>query len=175
MPFLCPAGRAIKPSLLAGVLLAALAPALLALAPAVVLAKSLVHRRLPAELGPLLTALEAARYAVFFAPPPIRSAYGATDPRRRLIWLAPVAVELGIARQALIHEAVHAAQACPGGQLRPIGWNIKLEPMIAQEINTLIKRGYPRSMYEVEREAFALQSHPQAIPMLVKALRQRCR
>lgn len=166
-----------KPALLPALLIAVLAavPIALALAAVNVRAESVVHRRLPAELRPLIAALEAARFAVFFATPPIRSAYGATDPKRRLIWLAPVAVELGIARQALIHEAVHAAQACPAGLLRTIGWTLQLEPGIAQDINGLIKRGYPSNMYAVEREAFAMQSHPQAIPMLVQALRQRCR
>ncbi|NDC16228.1 MAG: hypothetical protein EBZ76_13990, partial [Synechococcaceae bacterium WB9_2_170] len=66
---------------------------------------------LPPELKPLVRALERARYAVFVAPPPIPGAYGATDPKRRMIWVSPLAIEMGIARQVLVHEAVHAAQA----------------------------------------------------------------
>jgi hypothetical protein len=131
--------------------------------------------RLPADLQPLVRALEKARYAVFLAPPPIPGAYGATDPNRRLIWLAPITLDLGIARQTLIHEAVHAAQACPKGKLRAIGWQVPLEATVEREISGLLYRGYAHGKHEVEREAFAMQGQPQAIGKVISALRQRCR
>lgn len=130
---------------------------------------------LPPELKPLLRALERARYAVFVAPPPIPGAYGSTDPKRKLIWVSPLAIEMGLARAALIHEAVHAAQACPKGKLTPIGWTIPLSFVVEREISGLLYRGYAHSKHELEREAFGMQGHPQAIPMVVKALNQRCR
>ena len=130
---------------------------------------------LPPELKPLLQALERARYAVFLAPPPIPGAYGATDPKRRMIWLSPIAIDLGIARPALIHEAVHAAQACPRGKLNPIGWSIPVDPMIERQINGLLYLGYAHGKHDVEREAFAMQGHPQAIAMVSQALARRCR
>ena len=130
---------------------------------------------LPPELKPLLRALERARYAVFVAPPPIPGAYGSTDPKRRLIWVSPLAIEMGLARAALIHEAVHAAQACPKGKLTPIGWPIQLSTVVDREISGLLYRGYAHSKHELEREAFGMQGHPQAIPLIAKALQQRCR
>jgi hypothetical protein len=131
---------------------------------------------LPPELKPLLRALERARYAVFLAPPPIPGAYGATDPKRRMIWVAPLSIDLGIARQVLIHEAVHAAQACPKGKLTPIGWGgLTLQTSVDREISGLLYRGYAHSKHDVEREAFAMQGQPQAMAQVIAALRQRCR
>ena len=149
----------------------------LALAFAVVTPAALAQNRpsWPPELKPLLLALERARYAVFLAPPPMAGAYGATDPKRRLIWLAPIAIELGIGRQALIHEAVHAAQACPKGKLTPIGWHLAVQSTVDHEISGVLYRGYAHSKYELEREAFMMQGQPQAIDQVVQALRQRCR
>ena len=129
----------------------------------------------PAELNPLLAALKRARYAVMLERPPQEGAYGLTDARRRRIWIAPISIELGIVRATLIHEAVHAAQGCPKGRFKPIGWSVELDHKIAMEISGLLYRGYPRGSFEVEREAFAMQSHPRAIPMLIAALDQRCR
>jgi hypothetical protein len=130
---------------------------------------------LPPELKPLLRALERARYAVFVAPPPIPGAYGTTDPKRKLIWVSPLAIEMGLARAVLIHEAVHAAQACPKGKLNPIGWPVQMSYVVDREVSGLLYRGYAHSKHELEREAFAMQGHPQAIPMITKALQQRCR
>jgi hypothetical protein len=130
---------------------------------------------LPPETKPVLKALERARYAVFLAPPPIQGAYGATDVKRRLIWVAPIAIELGIARQVLLHEAVHAAQGCPKGKLTPLGWSINVDHVVDREISALLFRGYAHGKHDVEREAFMAQGHPRAIPMVVEALRQRCR
>jgi hypothetical protein len=129
----------------------------------------------PAELKPLLAALQRARYTVTLAKPPQQGAYGLTDSRKRRIWIAPISIDLGIVRATLIHEAVHAAQGCPRGRLKPIGWQVDLDHKIEREISGLLYRGYPRGSFAVEREAFAMQSHPRAIPLLISALDQRCR
>jgi len=129
----------------------------------------------PPELQPLLRALERARYAVFWAPPPIPGAYGATDVKRRMIWVSPLTIDLGIARQVLLHEAVHAAQGCPRGRLAPLGWRLQPDPVVEREISGLLYRGYAHSKHEVEREAFFAQGHPKAMGMVLQALRQRCR
>lgn len=129
----------------------------------------------PAELQPLLAALKRARYEVKLEQPPQQGAYGMTDSRKRRIWIAPISIDLGIVRATLIHEAVHAAQGCPRGKLKPIGWSVDLDHKIEREISGLLYRGYPRGSFEVEREAFSMQSHPRAIAMLIAALNQRCR
>jgi hypothetical protein len=143
-------------------------------APHPALARSAVPT-FPADLQPLLAALKRARYEVRLEKPPQQGAYGLTDSRKRRIWIAPISIELGIVRATLIHEAVHAAQGCPKGRLKPIGWSVDLERTIELEISGLLYRGYPRGSFEIEREAFSMQSHPRAIPMLITALEQRCR
>jgi hypothetical protein len=144
------------------------------MAPLAALASSAVAK-FPAELQPLVAALKRARYEVRLEQPPQQGAYGLTDTRQRRIWIAPISIELGLVRAALIHEAVHAAQGCPKGQLKPIGWSVELDRRIELEISGLLYRGYPRGRFEVEREAFSMQSHPRAIEMLITALDQRCR
>ena len=129
----------------------------------------------PANLQPLVQALRRAGYGVRFAKPPIPGAYGATNARKKLIWVAPITVDLGIARQTLIHEAVHAAQACPTGRYELIGWNVQLPNVVDREIAGILYRKYPHKKFPVEREAFYMQSHPRAFDLIAKALRDRCR
>jgi len=131
--------------------------------------------RFPAELMPLVRSLRDAGYRVLFAPPPIQGAYGATHARKKIIWLSPITVDLGIARHVLVHEAVHAAQGCPAGRLRPIGWSYPLPRTVDREMSGLLYRNYPHAKHEVEREAFMMQSHPKAFPLIAAALKQRCR
>ena len=127
------------------------------------------------ELKPLLRALERARYVVFVASPPISGAYGITDPKRKLIWISPLAIEMGLGRAVLIHEAVHAAQACPKGKPSTIGWPVQMSYVVDREVSGLLYRGYAHGNHELEREAFAMQGHPQAIQMISKTLQKRCR
>ena len=129
----------------------------------------------PAELRPLVRSLQKAGYQVFFDKPPIAGAYGATNARKKMVWLAPITVELGIARQTLIHEAVHAAQGCPTGRYQQIGWKVSLPFAVDRSIEGILYRKYPHKRFPVEREAFFMQSHPQAFEEIAKALKQRCR
>ena len=82
---------------------------------------------------------------------------------------------MGIARQTLIHEAVHAAQACPTGQYELIGWSITLPNAVDRSIEGNLYRSYSRKRFPVEREAFFMQSHPNAFGLIKEALSQRCR
>lgn len=129
----------------------------------------------PAELMPLVRNLRQAGYTVLFAKPPVQGAYGATNARKKMVWLAPITVELGIARQALIHEAVHAAQGCPKGKLMPIGWSYGLSSVVEREMKGVLYRNYPHAKHDVEREAFMMQGHPKAFELIAAALKQRCR
>ena len=128
----------------------------------------------PAALQPLVSSLRAAGYDVRFAPPPVAGAYGATNARKKIIWVAPISVDMGIARQTLIHEAVHAAQGCPTGRYEPIGWTVTLPPAVDRTIEGILYRKYPHKKFPVEREAFYMQSHPQAFAEISKALKERC-
>ena len=129
----------------------------------------------PTDLLPLVQVLEDVGYLVLFAQPPVAGAYGATNARQKKIWVAPISVDMGIVRQILIHEAVHAAQACPTGTYEPIGWNISLPRNVELTIEGILYRKYPHKSFSVEREAFFMQSHPQAFAEISRALKERCR
>ena len=131
-------------------------------------------KQFPQNLIPLVQILRDAGYQVYFSKPPISGAYGATDARKKKIWLAPISVDMGIARQTLIHEAVHAAQGCPNGKYEPIGWDVSLPKNIEITIKQILYQKYARSDYSIEKEAFYMQSHPQAFKKISEALKQRC-
>ena len=129
----------------------------------------------PSDLLPLVRSLRKVGYDVRFAQPPVPGAYGATNARKKIVWVAPISVDMGIARQTLIHEAVHAAQGCPSGKYEPIGWSVTLPNAVDRTIEGILYRQYPHKKFPVEREAFFMQSHPQAFAEIAKALNSRCR
>ena len=137
-------------------------------------AKSNQESTFPVDLVPLVNVLRDAGYTVDFSKPPLAGAYGATDARKKKIWLAPISVHMGIGRQVLIHEAVHAAQACPNGTYEPIGWKVSLPKSVEVKIKGILYKKYRRKNFDVEKEAFYMQSHPQAFKEISNALRQRC-
>ena len=128
----------------------------------------------PASWQPLVRALRLAGYDVRFENPPVAGAYGATNARKKIIWVAPISVQMGIGRQTMIHEAVHAAQACPTGKYQTIGWSVSLPNAVDRSIEGILYRKYPHKKFPVEREAFFMQSHPNAFVEVIKALKQRC-
>ena len=132
-------------------------------------------KALQTELNPLLQALHRNGFRVLLQRPPSPGAYGQFVPASRTLWIAPITIELGIARQTLLHEAAHAAQSCPHGVLSPLGWRPPLTPLIQREIAAITYGSYQHGNRAVEHEAFALQGQPDALPRLVKALDQRCR
>lgn len=129
---------------------------------------------LPADLQPLAQALQAHGFHVRLALPPRAAAYGQFDPRSRTLWISPLSFELGIGRQTFLHEAAHAIQSCPSGVLRPIGWTFPLDPAVERGIQAILFHDYPTNRV-VEAEAFGIQGQPDAVPRLLRALRQRCR
>ena len=131
---------------------------------------------IPDNFLPLIRALRSAGFQFRYATPPVQGAYGATNARTKVVWVAPISVDLGIGRQTLIHEAVHAAQSCPLRRYEPIGWVLpKLPKSVDREIAAILYRKYPHKQFEVEREAFFMQSHPNAFPLIEAALSKRCR
>ena len=75
----------------------------------------------------------------------------------------------------MLHEAAHAAQSCPDGVLRPIGWRLPLNPLIEREISAITLNNYGSNTRLLELEAFAVQGQANAVPLIVRALDQRCR
>ena len=131
-------------------------------------------KQVPQNLIPLVKILREAGYKVYFSKPPIPGAYGATNARKKKIWIAPISVDMGIARQTLIHEAVHAAQGCPNGKYEPIGWNVSIPKNVETTIKQILYQKYARKDYEIEKEAFYMQNHPEAFKKISAALKQRC-
>jgi hypothetical protein len=129
----------------------------------------------PVSWQPLVQALQDAGYDFRFENPPLAGAYGATNSRTKIVWVAPISIDLGIGRQTLIHESVHAAQACPNGKFETIGWSLTVPNAVDRSIEGILYRQYPHKKFSVEREAFLMQSHPNAFDEVIKALKQRCR
>ena len=131
---------------------------------------------IPDSFLPLITALRSAGFQFRYSSPPVQGAYGATNARTKVVWVAPISVDLGIGRQTLIHEAVHAAQSCPLRRYEPIGWVLpKLPQSVEHEIAAILYRKYPHKQFQVEREAFFMQSHPNAFGLIKEELSKRCR
>jgi hypothetical protein len=130
---------------------------------------------LPEELQPVVRELQRHGFTVRLAPPPVPGSYGLFQPGSRTLWVAPIAFELGIGPQTFLHEAIHAAQSCPSGTLTPIGWTIKLSPVVGQEISGILTTRYHHGNRLLEQEAFGMQGQADAPSRVVAALRQRCR
>ena len=130
---------------------------------------------LPPDLRPLGRDLQRYGFRLRLAPPPAAGAYGQYVPASRTLWLAPIAFDLGIGRQTFLHEAVHAVQSCPSGRLSPIGWSMRLDPVVRQEIGGIITQRYHHGSRLLEQEAFGLQGQPDAVIRLTTALHARCR
>jgi hypothetical protein len=127
------------------------------------------------DLVGLLLALRNYGVKVHFAPPPAGGVYGLYRPSTRELWVAPVTQDLGIFRQVLLHEAVHAAQSCPHGVPSPLGFKTKLSPHVEPAIRWQLRSGYTAGSTGIEQEAFALQARDDAVPLLIQSLKRRCR
>jgi hypothetical protein len=129
---------------------------------------------LPADLQPLVRELQRFGFRLQISAPPVRGVYGLFEVGSRRIWIAPISFELGIARQTFLHEAVHAVQSCPTGQVTPIGWTLPpMPPVVRQEIGGILTTRYHGDRM-AEQEAFYLQGQPDAMARLMRALRRRC-
>lgn len=131
--------------------------------------------RLPADLQPLAQALEAKGFTIHIALPPVQRSYGLFQTQSRTLWISPLTFPLGIARQTFLHEAVHAVQSCPTGRLTPIGWRVKVSPVIEREISGILLRSYHHGSRAVEREAFFMQGQRDGVKQVLAALKERCR
>lgn len=130
---------------------------------------------LPPDLQQLVSALRQEQIEVRFEVPPKRGSYGLYSSSQRKIWVSPVTHDLGIFRQTLVHEAVHAAQGCATGVVQPLGIKTPLTPVVDRRIRFLLHSSYSHHDTAVEREAFEIASRRDAIPLLLRELNQRCR
>ena len=142
---------------------------------------------LPAALVVLLLALPASAadleqlqrsllrhgFTIDVRQPPGR-AYGRFIPAERRLEISPHVHDLGITRTVLLHEAVHAAQSCPGGALSLIGVQRPVDPAVGSRIRYLLHNHYRPNAAPLEQEAFVIQSQPDAEQLIISALNQRC-
>ena len=129
---------------------------------------------LPPDLLPLRAELIRQGFQVRLQPPLRRDVYGQFDPKSRTIWIAPITIPLGIVRPSFLHEAIHAAQSCPHGRMTLLGIKASVLPVVDREINGILTTRYFHANRALEREAFLLQSQPNAVSILIRALRSRC-
>ena len=128
----------------------------------------------PADMLPLKAELLRHGFRVYLERPPHSDLYGEFDPKSRSLWIAPVTIPLRIVRPSFLHEAVHAAQSCPHGRLTLLGIKASVQPVVDREINGILTTRYDHANRALEREAFLVQSQPNAVSMLIRALRYRC-
>ncbi len=126
------------------------------------------------DLNSLRKSLSEAGYEVKIQKPPMEGAYGLVNKKLKIIWIAPIAKEMGLFRTTFIHESVHAAQACKTGEFEPIGWNLEVDEAVRVSIESILYRRYPSNKFDIEREAFLMQGQPDAITRIQKVLKENC-
>ena len=136
--------------------------------------KAAAKVELTENLNSLRKSLSDAGYDVRIQKPPMEGAYGLVNIKKKTIWIAPIAKEMGVFRTTFIHESVHAAQACKTGEFEPIGWNLEVDEAVRVSIESILYRVYPSSKFDIEREAFLMQGQPDAIAKIQKVLKENC-
>ena len=101
------------------------------------------------DLNSLRKSLSEAGYEVRIQKPPMEGAYGLVNKKSKIIWIAPIAKEMGLFRTTFIHESVHAAQACKTGEFEPIGWNLEVDEAVRVSIESILYRRYPSNKFEL--------------------------
>lgn len=119
----------------------------------------------------LRRSLEAYGFTVRLEAPLRRGAYGQLEATSKTIWIHPVVFELGNAESTLIHEAVHAAQACAGedGTLSPLG--LEIQP---PNLTRPYFLRYHSMRRQLEAEAYTVPAQPDAMPLVLDLLHEYC-
>ena len=125
------------------------------------------------DLSALQQALIRHGFRIELRQPP-GGAYGRFIAADKRLEISPLVRNLGITRPVLLHEAVHAAQSCPGGQLSLLGLHHTAAPVVESRIRYLLNHHYPQKHQALEREAFRLQGQPDAEALIIAALDRRC-
>ena len=123
-----------------------------------------------ADMSAIIETLQQYDFKVAFTRPPRSQAYGLIQPSTRQIWVHPVTYPLGIAKQTLIHEAVHAAQTCRSiDPVEPLGIDVP--------ISTRTRRHFLRYhsfRRHVEAEALTVQGLPNGTDYVIQLLKTHC-
>ena len=126
-----------------------------------------------ADLNDLYRTLLRHGFTIEESQPPGK-AYGRFIPSERRLEISPLVRDLGIARSVFLHEAVHAAQSCPNGDLSLIGVQRTADPAVNSRIQYLLRTHYETINFALEQEAFVIQGQPDAEQIIITALNMRC-
>lgn len=115
--------------------------------------------------------LESYGFEVLIKTSPVRGSYGLLNAQSKQIWVDPLVFQLGIAKPTLIHEAVHAAQYCAGnGKMQALG--LKISP--PNQARPFFMHYQDPTRRHLEQEAFAVQTQPNALELVISLLSQHC-
>ena len=106
--------------------------------------------------------------------PPKKRAYGLYENSTKTIWISPITKKLGIYKNVLVHEAVHAAQSCPRGFLTKLNIPIKLNSSQEKIIKMKLVNHYNHENFLLEKEAFSIQILPNSVETIIKEINKRC-
>jgi len=126
------------------------------------------------DLSNLIKLLNKKGFKIKNELPPIKEAYGLFENSTKTIWISPITNKLGIYKNVLVHEAVHAAQSCPRGFLTKLNIPIKLNSSQEKIIKMKLVNHYDHRNFLLEKEAFSIQTLPNSIEILSKEINKRC-
>lgn len=122
------------------------------------------------DMNRILVTLEQYDFDVSFSRPPQSKAYGLIRPKTKQIWIHPITYQLGIAKQTLIHEAVHAAQSCQSSDpVEPLGIDMPISPLARRHFLR-----YHSFRRHVEAEALTVQGLPNGTDYVIQLLKAHC-
>ena len=126
------------------------------------------------DLSNLIKLLNKKGFKIKNELPPIKEAYGLFENSTKTIWISPITNKLGIYKNVLIHEAVHAAQSCPRGFLTKLNFPIKLNSSQEKIIKMKLVNHYNHRNFLLEKEAFSIQTLPNSVEIVSKEINKRC-
>ena len=128
----------------------------------------------PANLQPIADALEQRGWTVLLKAPPRKGIYGMANSKKKTIWVHPITEAMGIMPQTLVHEAVHAVQACKTGKMTPLGYKPAVDYVVDRAVFNNLYRNYSSRKWDIEKEAFAIQAQPNRIALIMELIQRYC-
>ena len=128
----------------------------------------------PANLRPIAYALEQRGWTVLLKAPPRNGIYGMANSTKKTIWVHPITKAMGIMPQTLVHEAVHAVQACKTGKMKPLGYKPAVDYVVDRAVFNNLYRNYSSGKWDIEKEAFAIQAQPNRIALIMELIQRYC-
>ena len=142
--------------------------------PLVLLAPVAPVEAFPANLRPIVDALEKRGWKVLLKQPPRKGIYGLANSKKKTIWVHPITEEMGIMSKNFVHEAVHAVQSCKTGKMLPLGYKPSLNYAVDRAVFNTLYHNYGSRKWDIEREAFAIQAQPNRTTLIMDLITKHC-